>query len=1120
MLKRFYLLFESIYKYAQDFLFYLEELDQGVFIQLTLDLVLLNVDGKQLLSEALFLYGVMLLLADERIPGPIRERMLVSYLRYQGSEVELMDEVCRLMRSTGYTPGNAHREGKGFGYPANYPTSFFQRMKIPKTVITMVVGRLRSDDVYNQISAYPSPDHRSSALATQASMLYVILYFAPEILHKQQAVMREIVDKHFADNWIVSYYLGFMVDLSLVWQPYAAARAALNNTLDPDNVKYCAGKHLQKVGKLLTLLDGYLTEGVLVREYILDNSYRLLHAVRELNVTIRWILLHTNTVPKALAAITTHGYDPAKTLMLVLKTAQFEFVLKNIFQELLDNKEDNWDTCKTQSSERMKELAEYFSGEKALTRVAKNESLQKWFGVIAEKVEGLNYADSTLAGRKIQQLITALEEVEQFHQIESSLHIKQFLEDTRQFLQQMIRIVNIKEEYLVIMSVVSDMSYAWQVIDNYQPHMHRLIKADPSYIVMLRSTFLKLSSILDLPLVRINQASSPDLVSVSEYYSGQLVGFVRRVLEVIPRSMFDILSQIIEIQTNHLQELPTKLEKDKLREMAQLEQRYKLSKLTHGVSVFTEGILAMETTLVGVIKVDPKQLLEDGIRKQLVRTIASRMHLALDFEGGSGSSSSSGSSRRRSRNNTEAASLEVFERALKQLATQLDGLKRSFQYIQDYVTIYGLKIWQEEFSRIVNYNVEQECNMFLKKKVYSWQSSFQSTAIPIPEFPSTDAHSINFVGRLANQLLKHTDCYRTVYLDQMAAWYSRDGRELVGIRTFDLLTNAVGVYGVAGLDRLFSFKIVRELQWFTAKLRDVVDPEPWKPRRGDLATHKASARQQKIYQRKLAEAKAFNKEIAGILASLSPTSTIPKQTHKLYLNAVGSTARLWPLFFSVVVRVGQLQLLRRQIANLLNYSCKLDSNALSCSLDALNKALIADVQAHYLNPDEKPYPDDDSPLLSDLSEFLESAGINDPFTKIYITTSPIDSISLLLFLFLVSRISSFHFNDTLNAMLSRNKKEPADFTSLVVGIITVLKQFHSSHTQKFLAYIGQYIRGYLNMALGSSSANSSKKPLASEFPPEVTNMLRFVEEYVHYARIDRKSLQAYFPPFVFASVLS
>lgn len=47
----------------------------------------------------------------------------------------------------------------------------------------------------------------------------------------------------------------------------------------------------------------------------------------------------------------------------------------------------------------------------------------------------------------------------------------------------------------------------------------------------------------------------------------------------------------------------------------------------------------------------------------------------------------------------------------------MDGFHRSFEYIQDYVNIYGLKIWQEEVSRIINYNVEQECNNFLRTKV-------------------------------------------------------------------------------------------------------------------------------------------------------------------------------------------------------------------------------------------------------------------------------------------------------------------------------------------------------------------------------------------------------------------
>ena len=43
---------------------------------------------------------------------------------------------------------------------------------------------------------------------------------------------------------------------------------------------------------------------------------------------------------------------------------------------------------------------------------------------------------------------------------------------------------------------------------------------DPGTVIKLRAMFLKLASILDLPLVRISQAQSKDINSVAEYYSG------------------------------------------------------------------------------------------------------------------------------------------------------------------------------------------------------------------------------------------------------------------------------------------------------------------------------------------------------------------------------------------------------------------------------------------------------------------------------------------------------------------------------------------------------------------------------------------------------------------------
>lgn len=89
----------------------------------------------------------------------------------------------------------------------------------------------------------------------------------------------------------------------------------------------------------------------------------------------------------------------------------------------------------------------------------------------------------------------------------------------------------------------------------------------------------------------------------------------------------------------------------------------------------------------------------------------------------------------------------------------MDGHRRSFEYIQDYVNICGLRIWQEEVSRVMGYNVEQECNAFLRTKVQDWQSVHQSRAIPIPSFPppSHDPTSVNFIGRLARELIRITD---------------------------------------------------------------------------------------------------------------------------------------------------------------------------------------------------------------------------------------------------------------------------------------------------------------------------------------------------------------------------
>lgn len=1059
---RFYLAFQSVHKYIVDLNRYLDDLNEGVYIQQTLETVLLNEDGKQLLCEALYLYGVMLLVIDQKIEGEVRERMLVSYYRYSAARSSAdsnMDDICKLLRSTGYS------SQPGAKRPPNYPESYFQRVPINETFISMVIGRLRSDDIYNQVSAYPLPEHRSTALANQATMLYVILYFEPSILHTHQAKMREIVDKYFPDNWVISIYMGITVNLADAWEPYKAAKTALNNTLDLSNVKEQASRYASVSDRVRAQVQQFLKEGYLREEVLLDNIPRLLNCLRDCNVAIRWLMLHTadsacDPNNKRLRQIKDQiladsRYNPKILFQLLLDTAQFEFILKEMFKQMLSEKQSKWEHYKKEGSERMTELADVFSGVKPLTRVEKNENLQAWFREISKQILSLNYDDSTAAGRKTVQLIQALEEVQEFHQLESNLQVCQFLADTRKFLHQMIRTINIKEEVLITMQIVGDLSFAWQLIDSFTSIMQESIRVNPSMVTKLRATFLKLASALDLPLLRINQANSPDLLSVSQYYSGELVSYVRKVLQIIPESMFTSLLKIIKLQTHDIIEVPTRLDKDKLRDYAQLGPRYEVAKLTHAISIFTEGILMMKTTLVGIIKVDPKQLLEDGIRKELVKRVAFALHRGLIF-------------------NPRAKPSELMPK-LKELGATMDGFHRSFEYIQDYVNIYGLKIWQEEVSRIINYNVEQECNNFLRTKIQDWQSIYQSTHIPIPKFAPVD-ESITFIGRLCREILRITDPKVTCYIDQLNTWYDMKTRqEVTSSRLFSEIQTTLGTFGLNGLDRLLCFMIVKELQNFLS-----------------------------MFQKIILRERTVQETLKTLMNAVSPLRSIVANSSKVYLAAITKTQKIWSAYLEAIMKVGQMQILRRQIANELNSSCRFDSRHLAAALDNLNKALLADIEAHYRDP-SLPYPKEDNTLLYEITAYLEAAGIHNPLNKIYITTKRLPYFPIVNFLFLIAQLPKLQYNKNLG-MVCRKPADPVDWPPLVLGLLTLLKQFHSRYTEQFLALIGQFIRSTMEQC------TSQKMP---EMPADAVGALLFLEDYVRYTKLPRRVAEAHVPNFIF-----
>ena len=112
------------------------------------------------------------------------------------------------------------------------------------------------------------------------------------------------------------------------------------------------------------------------------------------------------------------------------------------------------------------------------------------YNVICNTLIDVGYSSGIAA-----QLIEALSEAEDLDQLDTSWQVKQLISEAKGFLKQMIRIGGAKENLLITLQIIGDISYAWgDIIDNFTPHMQQGVKKDPSLVSKLRATFLKVGS--------------------------------------------------------------------------------------------------------------------------------------------------------------------------------------------------------------------------------------------------------------------------------------------------------------------------------------------------------------------------------------------------------------------------------------------------------------------------------------------------------------------------------------------------------------------------------------------------------------------------------------------------
>lgn len=1038
ILLRFYLAFESIHKYITELNAFVDELEEGIYIQQSVESVMLNEEGKQLMCESIYLYGIMLLLVDFYFEGPIRERLLVSYYRYNAhsSSSTRVDDVCMLLRSTGFVKSPGKRV-------SNYPELFFQRVSINSTLIDLVISRLRSDELYSQSVAFPHPEHRSMALANQASMLVVILAFKPSILHNQNAIMREIVDRFFPDTWVISVYMGIVIDLWDWWVPYKAARCALNNTLEINNVKIISHKYGQAME-----IQIYKTEEVRTKVSLDESTLgSVIKLIRDSNVTLHWILLHT-TIPTFLLGDTKKSrslrqmviqeskYTINNGLRLILSSAQIEHEVKQLYKTLLIDKEAKWLKNKEASVERIKGLAEIFGGQKLFDGIDMNQCLEIWFNDISQHVATLKKEDS----RKIPQLLHALEEVQEFHQLENNLHISQHLNDTRDILHNMLHTSNVTEDTLITLNIVTDCCYAWNVMESFIPIMQENIKEKPLTVIKLKALFLKMASALETPLLRVNQARSADLSSVSQYYSRELESFARQVLQIIPETVFGILAEIVHLETNFFTDIPTKLYKDKMKDYGQLNERLKMAELTYSISVFTKGILSLRSVSLGVLRVDSHNLLDDGIRQELSKKVTLALDKGLVFD---------------------SKSKNSLITKLQKLANVMDGYRKSFQYIQDYININSLKVWHEEVTYIIDNAVEEEskCLIWTPRKVWPCNQDEKLSTHII----QSDFSSLTFMGRLAQELIRITDPKTTVYIEHTLAWYDlKSQAEVIDHKVFSMILKSMGTPGLSRLDKMISFYVTVELENLVHYVNHAIKSKTWKTM---------------LKECEVISQNVDSKNYPGRLYS----------TVNVYVN------KIWSPLLDLVLKIGNMQLLRHLISFTLNTECKFEAKHMEGALKTLNEAVLGEIQKKDIEIKFEILKQKRE-LLLELSVRLDWAGITDPIKKCYIEHPSINNMSLVMFLLTLIQLHKLYFCKNTASLLSKKLQDPVDSVILSVGVQTVLQQFDELQLMNYISYISDYIVSF-------TTPDSAK--LTSEWEMEGAVGLHFLELFSNYAQISK-----------------
>ena len=1081
LIERFYSLFDSIYQYITDWKIFTGQVKNGKFIQHTIDTILSHKEIRPVFVESVFSAGVMLLLVDKLIPGPMREKLIVSYYRYKGqSTIPNFQEIFKLFAQTGYFPPTSFSNPKDEVKPKKYPIEYFKRCKLETSLVEKIIGTVVGNDIYEQTLAYPTTnEYQTLAYSQQGSLLVVILFFCPDLLEKDRRIMYDIFSKHYHDNIVISFYMGYTIDIYEYWRDFKEAGNILDSNIKANYLREEKNRKLARISVVDNKIKEYLNEGVMTEEYVLKNIENLLMIMREGNLILRWFILQRDITNKKFREIINEGLSNKDLISLLLNLSQFEDLLKTMFQKLVFNKEEMWENDRNYCIQKLSELISYYSGNSAFNTM-KLEGYSKYFEDVSTRINKLNNKNPNRVGIHIGKIKDDLYEIGKIHYINESANARENIKLINGRLDHMLLIVNVKKNYLISISKISDFSFAWISIHDYSQEMQRILQSNSKNVLLLRAAFLKIASILNFPLVHLYEIDSEDIDSVTKYYSGELVSFVREILQIIPISVFTLLDDVSKIFSSGFQEIPIKLQKKDVKLYAQNEKRFKLAKDAHLISVFTKGIFMMEKTLVGVIEVDPKIILEKGIRTELLKLLASTFHNYIDFKA----------------NDNKIA----LDKKLNELIVRISSIRKSFLYIQDYININGNKMWCEEMNKLINYYVEIEANKFLARKIKQKNDFYDNTKdLAPPRYPplKTSPESPTFLGRLTRFILNLTSPKNSIFCPANFTWYDKNNNEIFGIKYLNKIKLAIGIEGFQGFIKLLGYLNYQNLI--------------------SLNT---------IYNKTVTDASYIKclKNISNLYGSPFIDHYMDKYDGRQLTDTIQTFSRYDnQILIAKIYEIGQIFFLRKLQNYIVNESAEVEATMLSNEIKSLNEINLLILKNHIninfikdpsLNPEEdnmnnnstninndKNKINDLDNYYSNLISFFNDFGCLDSTHIFYINLSKMQYLPLILACISFNELEKMFYYDKKSGTAKKLNNFNFDLFYFTNGIFNILYQMGKSNIIIFLALLTDLLKIKLLNQFNIKDIRTMMNNYF-EIPKHISYLQLFLKDLATNAEID------------------